>query len=54
VYLRRGEWNAGVNITSSMRSDADAFLIEVSLTATSRGEHVLDREWRFRIPRDLV
>jgi uncharacterized protein len=54
VHVRRGEWNAGVDIISSMRSDANAFLIDVSLTASSLGERVFDREWRFRIPRDLV
>jgi hypothetical protein len=37
-----------------MHSDEAAFHIETRLLARSAGEDVCAREWRFRIPRDLV
>jgi uncharacterized protein len=54
VRLVRAGWDAEVRISSSMRSDEQAFDVETRLQATSGAEQVACREWRFRIPRDLV
>jgi hypothetical protein len=52
--MERAGWDAEVRISSSMRSDGQAFDVESRLQATSGAEQVAGREWRFRIPRDLV
>jgi putative CocE/NonD family hydrolase len=54
VLVSRDDWNTGIQVHSTMRSDSEAFLVDVELTATSQGARVFGREWRFRIPRDLV
>jgi uncharacterized protein len=54
VRRTRDGWAAEVKVESVMRSDAGRFLVDVTLTARSLGEQVLNRRWRFRIPRDLV
>jgi hypothetical protein len=54
VQLTRDGWDAEVRISSSMRCDRQAFEVETRLQGTSGGEPVAGREWRFRIPRDLV
>jgi putative CocE/NonD family hydrolase len=54
VSISRESWQARVHVTSVMRSDADSFLVDVGLTASSLGEDVFAREWQFRIRRDLV
>jgi putative CocE/NonD family hydrolase len=54
VRLTGVGWDAEVNVSSSMHSDEAAFHIETRLSARSAGEDVCAREWRFRIPRDLV
>ena len=54
VSVSRDKWNAGIHVQSRMRSDSEAFLVDVELTATSQGARVFGREWRFRIARDLV
>jgi putative CocE/NonD family hydrolase len=54
VSVSRDEWNAEIQVQSTMRCDSEAFLVDVELTATALGAHVSGREWRFRIARDLV
>jgi uncharacterized protein len=54
VRINRNGWEAEVHVQSSMRSDAEAFEIETRLVACTAGETVCNREWGFRIPRDLV
>ena len=54
VSVRRGAWDVEVDVSSTMRSDRDAFFVDVELVARSRAERVAHREWHFTIPRDLV
>ncbi len=54
VRLTGVGWDAEVNVSSSMHSDEAAFHVETRLLARSAGEDVCARQWRFRIPRDLV
>jgi predicted acyl esterase len=54
VQMTREGWDAEVRIASSMRCDGQAFAVETRLQAASGAERLASREWRFRIPRDLV
>jgi hypothetical protein len=47
-------WDAELRVQSSMRADADHFHVETRLQAVSEGAVVAERDWRFRIARDLV
>jgi putative CocE/NonD family hydrolase len=54
VAMEGDGWDALVEVRSSMRSDAGHFLVETSLRASSGGATLAQRDWRFRIARDLV
>jgi ribosome-binding factor A len=54
VRLRRDGWDAEVHVSSTMRSDAETFTVDVELTASSDGDTVAHRTWHFCIPRDCV
>jgi hypothetical protein len=41
-------------VTSSMRSDRDSFLIETRLDVSENEQQIFSREWSFSIPRDHV
>jgi len=54
VRISRGGWDSEVHVSSSMQAEAEAFLIETRLVASTGGETVCSRDWSFRIARDLV
>ena len=54
VTLRRGDWSITIEATSTMQSDADAFLVTTDLRAFEHHRAVHAGAWSFRIPRDLV
>jgi uncharacterized protein len=52
--MARDGWSARAAVTSSMRSDAEAFHVTSELTAYENGEPVFSRSWEHRFPRDCV
>jgi uncharacterized protein len=54
VTLRRGDWSVTIEVTSTMQSDAEAFLVTTDLRAFEHHRAVHAAAWSFRIPRDLV
>jgi putative CocE/NonD family hydrolase len=52
--IARGDWSGRAEVTATMRSDADAFLVTTELTAFERDERVFERRWEHRFPRDHV
>ena len=51
-------WPAGPTVTADgrlvVRSDGEAFTLEIEVVATEDGREVFRRTWEERIPRDLV
>jgi hypothetical protein len=52
--MGRGDWSMLSEVTSSMSSDRDSFLVETRLDVTENGESIFRREWNLTFPRDNV
>jgi uncharacterized protein len=52
--MGRGDWSMLSEVTSSMRSDRDSFLVETRLDVSENEQQIFSREWSFSIPRDHV
>jgi putative CocE/NonD family hydrolase len=49
--LARNGWRTAISVRGTMTSDAQAFAVDVALTAALNGESCADRTWTFRLPR---
>jgi uncharacterized protein len=52
--ISREGWSGRGEVSSSMRSDSDAFHVTTELTAFENGEAIFQRSWQHRFPRDHV
>lgn len=52
--LGREGWRSRVDTLAEMHSDCETFYLSGTLTARHNGEIVIQRDWNFKIPRDLV
>jgi len=54
IELRRGDWQARVETSSHMTSDAQSFCVTNHLDAYEEETRVFSKTWTLRVPRDYV
>ena len=54
IEVSRGDWQVAVVGEGRLTCDADAFHVRTSLTAYHCDDAVFERQWSFRVPRQLT